>query len=168
MKAKSFTQFIFESEEKWLKTDTIPGGRRRGPLGHVQRPGPSRIRIDGTTKKYEILKFIYTAGEWGRSYTEILRVIVENLVGDTYKPTEDRGRYGTYLIGTRERHGLLSQYWTKKQGRWVISDPILIEHFDKIQSEGKIKMAGEGTDPEVLDSLKTLRELGITINPWEL
>lgn len=174
MKARSFTQFIVESEEKWLETDPsklISKGQRE----HGKREGSKRMKIDDSTKKYKILKFIYGAEDVGRSYTDIIRFIQEDLRGMTYNPSEDRGRYSTYLSGvysrwTGTKHGLLSQYCKKNsQGRWVISDPILIDHFNKLKEEGKLKTESQLSklSPEEIDAMKILREIGININPWQ-
>jgi hypothetical protein len=159
MKAKSFTQFISESEKTWIKTDPIDSRLR----------GPSRVRISGNTLKYEILKFIYISEDHGRSYTDSLKYVIEDIQGYKYQPTEHRGRYGTFLQGMgRSGLGILTQYCKKNEiGRWVLSDSALIKYFDKLRDEGQIKTLTQSSSmsDEELEAVKTLRELGIQINP---
>jgi hypothetical protein len=160
MKARSFTQFIAESEEKWVKTDPVD----------YRLTGPSRVRISGDTLKYKILKYIYASEDHGRSYGDILKYAIEDVLGEKYQSTEHRGRYGAFLQGLgRSRLGILTQYCKKNRiGRWVLTDTALIRHFDRLKEEGKIKTEGQMSrlSAEEQDAMKILRELGININPW--
>jgi hypothetical protein len=160
MKARSFTQFIVESEEKWVTTDPT--------WSRVE--GTNRVKISGNTTKYQILKFIYASEDHGRSYGEVLKYIIEYIGGEKYKPTEHRGRYASNLTGFGpSRVGILNQYCKKNDiNRWVLTDTALIRHFDQLKEEGKIRTEGQMSrlSAEEQDAMKTLRELGININPW--
>jgi len=127
---KSYQQFINENRnKKWL--DDVTDNR-----GHINKI------MTADTVRIKTLEFIYKSGKNGRSYTDIVRFIVEELNGKTYHHTVNRGNYSGLLTGvpssyrrtTQNDHapmatGILYKYCEKIKNKWVLVNDKLINHF---------------------------------------
>ena len=105
---------------------------------YVNTSEGSPIRIG--TSKYKVLEFISLHGEEGVRYTDIVKYIVEVLKGETYSSKHHRGYWATNLIypsvprnrryGKDRSRPILYTYCEKnEEGKWVLTDELLIDHF---------------------------------------
>jgi len=108
--------------------------KRRDP--HWDNEEEWTLRIG--TNKYKILRQIHNSGNRGLRYSEILRFIIEKLKGWTFNSYEHRGYYADALLqntGDASTSGLLKTYCSKNEnGRWVISNDTLKDHFISIEN----------------------------------
>lgn len=88
-----------------------------------------RFQIGST--QYKLLEFLYLAGEGGARHRDVLRFYI-GLRGLVYDPSHHRGYGSSYFTYRLPR-------WTTKndEGRWVLTDPNLISHFDSSDSYNK-------------------------------
>lgn len=120
------------------------------PLAPSERRGhwkkPARLRIG--TGQYNVLKWIWQAGEEGRRYTDIQLYLIggQEAVEQGTKSEMDprvwdyqrgesrpgrrnplRGHYSTWLSY------YMPHYCTKlENGRWVLTEPALVNHFNNV------------------------------------
>ena len=139
----TYSQFVNEARTKeWL--DDVDD-----KFGKI-----NRIRIDDTTK-IRVLEYIYESGENGRSYTDIVKFIVEEIKGMTYDWKKHRGYWATNLTASvgfwgGKNSGLLTQYCEKNEnGRWVLANAKLKSYFMKSDFRGVL-------DDDAMSALKDL------------
>lgn len=124
---KSYQQFINENRTKeWL--DDVEDSQ-----GYVNKI------MTGDTVRIKTLEFIYKSGKKGRTYTDIVRFIVEELNGKTYHHTVNRGNYSGLLTGIPSPYsrnerppmatGILYKYCENIKNKWVLVNDKLINHF---------------------------------------
>jgi hypothetical protein len=134
----SFNRFVNEAKREGIFTGGL-------------KTGASQAFIDRSKKttSYKILKFIYSAGEEGRRYTDIVKFIVEDLGGDRYDHKIHRGWWATNLIYkdpfNRDKNPLLYSYAEKNSaGRWVLNSKTR-EFFD-LQEFGDLDISQDSID----------------------
>lgn len=131
----TYSEFLKESKGEWLKDVTDKYG------------AINNLRLDDTTR-IRILEFIYEAGNEGRSYTDIVRFIVETIKGETYNWKTHRGYGSGQLTGIpghhwtnqgAQKYGLLYKYCKKNEnGRWVLANDKLLAYFMKSDFRGML------------------------------
>jgi hypothetical protein len=133
----TYQEFIAESK-RWIDT----GDKKVRASWYNRSPDETvedRMRIDDT-QKYLILKFIYKSGHQGVRYTDIIKFILEDLKGETYDYKIHRGYYASNLSGTWRDGGILPSYCTKNDnGKWVLSNSKLIDHFNDLKETGALE-----------------------------
>lgn len=124
---KSYQQFINENRTKeWL--DDVEDSQ-----GYVNKI------MTSDTVRIKTLEFIYKSGKTGRTYTDIVRFIIEEINGEVYHHTVHRGYYSGLLTGIPSRYryderppmatGILYKYCENIKNKWVLVNDKLINHF---------------------------------------
>lgn len=158
----TYQEFIAESK-RWIDTGKKTHRRSYWNYGETEKEYESKMRIDDT-QKYLILKFIYKSGHQGVRYTDIVKFILEDLKGETYDYKIHRGYYASNLSGTWRDSGILPTYCTKNDnGKWVLSNSKLIDHFNDLKEKGELedtyierRAREEGMDQSDIDMYREL------------
>lgn len=132
-----YNDYINEKKENMLNV-----GRHTPKYNWIYRNPKERefnLRIDDTTK-YKLLKFIYNKGSEGVKYSDVLRYLFEEIKGKPYDWKKDRGNYSSVLSGEGGRTlGILQAFCTKNEnGKYVLTNRQLLDHFNKLKDEGDL------------------------------
>ena len=127
------------SERGGVMIPLAPSERR----GHWKKP--QRLRVG--TGQYNVLKWIWQAGEEGRRYTDIQLYLIGGKEGVERGPQTRSETWRDWRTGetvTRQLNPLrghystwlsyyMPHYCTKlENGRWVLTEPKLIQHFNNL------------------------------------
>lgn len=172
-----YSDFINEARDRfskiggdYIETDYTPHWRK------IEKKGPQKYRNQEGNQRLSLLRFIWEAGEEGRSYTDIKKYLFDLSSTDGKRYREDRDpRTGTYVFkGEREFDpkydrglgntllygsdwmgqptGILQAHCTKNEkGKWMLTDKKLKKYFESVKFSDMLDQ----------DDFNTLDQLGM-------